>query len=187
MRKALFILGELNDTDVEWMINYGRRKRLPVGSVLIREGGSTDALFILLDGTVAISIKTVGNGAGERVLYQRSTGEIMGEVSFVDARPPTATVKAQDEVLVLAIPREILQAKLLVDAGFASRFYRAVALTLSYRLREVMDQLAAGQDTAGNKASVSDEDELDLEVMDKVYLAGQRFERILKRLSGEGA
>jgi len=57
MKTALYILSELSDTDVEWMITHGRRERLAAGTVLIQEGNPIEALYILLDGQLAVSVQ----------------------------------------------------------------------------------------------------------------------------------
>jgi len=43
MRKALFILGQLSDVDVEWIAHNGERRRLSDGEVIVREGVPLDA------------------------------------------------------------------------------------------------------------------------------------------------
>ena len=48
MRKVLFLFGQLNDDDVEWMLTAGARRFVPAGGVLIEQGVPVDAVFILL-------------------------------------------------------------------------------------------------------------------------------------------
>jgi len=62
------------------------------------------------------------------------------EMSFVDARPSAATVTAVAPSLLLSIPHEQLAIKLEGDEGFAARFYRAIAMFLSSRLRTAVVQ-----------------------------------------------
>src|SRR5437588_10126451 len=50
MRKVPYILTRLSDEDVDWMATAGKRKRLPAGTVLIREGKPIEALTFVLDG-----------------------------------------------------------------------------------------------------------------------------------------
>jgi CRP/FNR family transcriptional regulator, cyclic AMP receptor protein len=169
MRKVLFILGELSDKDVDWMMAAGKRERIPPGAALIQEGKPVEALYIVLEGLLRVSVES----AGSRELARLGSGEIIGEMSFVDARPPSATVKALENSMVLSISRSQLAAKLEREADFAARFYRALAIFLSSRLRE-MDQ-------AQSAAGQYDPDELDPNVLDTVHLAGARFERMLKR------
>ena len=85
MRKALYVMGILNDEDVEWLASRGRRLGVQKGEVLIREGQPVDALFILLDGSLDVS-------AGDQQVATLLSGEIVGEISFADSslppRPP---------------------------------------------------------------------------------------------------
>ena len=174
MRKVLYILGQLSDVDVAWLARAGTRKRHPIGTVLIRYGVALDSLFIILDG--AISIRT--NRGFE--LASVGAGEVLGEMSFVDSRPPSASAVVTSDAYVLAIEKTVIQSKLEADTGFASRFYRAVAIFMSERMRDQVGRMGYG-DAPEDPA---DEDELDANVLDNVHLAGARFERLLTALMG---
>ena len=178
MQKVLYILGQLSDDDIEWMIANGKRRQAQLGTVLIHEGKPIDALYIVLDGISSVS-------AGTRVrneIAQLGAGEIVGEMSFVDARPPSATVAALQDSVVLSIDRSRLSAKLEQDTGFATRFYRAVAVFLSHRLRNTESRLLGYGTVQELDEDIEYEDELDLSVLDNLHLAGARFDRMLKRL-----
>jgi bacteriocin-type transport-associated protein len=176
MRKALFFLGILNDEDLEWMIATGRREDIPVHTVLIQEGKPIEAVYIVLDGAFVVSV--AGKGMG-RLL----SGEVVGEVSFVDSRPPSATVQADENSRVLVLPRSLLAHKLEQDTAFAARFYRSLAVFLADRLRSTTSQLGYGQNEPLS-ADAEYEDELDPAVLDNVSLAGARFDWMLRRLQG---
>jgi len=176
VKKVLYILGEMNDDDVEWVLVNSNNIRLSPDSVLIEQGKPIDALYILLDGVLTV----VTDANPTEPIATLNPGEIVGEISFVDSRPPTATVKAPGNAVVLSIPRAHLVDKLQQDTGFASRFYRALAVFLSHRLRDTDSHLGYG------KVQVSDDEiegELDDSVLDNVYLAGTRFDRMLKRFA----
>jgi len=177
MRKVLFLFGQLNDDDVEWMLTVGTKRFVPAGGVLIEQGVPVDAVFILLEGKLAVRLK--GKKAPERELARLNAGEIVGEMSFVDARPPSATVKALDESTVFSLSKAVLNRKLAVDPGFAARFYRALAIYLSTTVRERHRDLGPGGESDEDE---DDADELDPNVLDGVYLAGERFDRMVKRV-----
>jgi CRP/FNR family transcriptional regulator, cyclic AMP receptor protein len=179
MRKVLFLFGQLNDDDVEWMLTAGARRFVPAGGVLIEQGVPVDALFILLEGTLAVWLRS--RRGPERQLARLSAGEIVGEMSFVDARPPSATVKALEDSTVFALSKAVLNRKLAADSGFAARFYRALAIYLSTTVRERHRDLGTGVGGDG-EAEEEDVDELDPNVLDGVYLAGERFDRMVKRV-----
>ncbi len=76
---------------------------------------------------------------------------------------------------MLDIPRRRLNAKLAEDAGFASRFYRALSMFLAARLRSTNNALAG-------RSSGDTEDEMDFDALDNVSMAGARFDWVQKRL-----
>jgi bacteriocin-type transport-associated protein len=179
MRKVLFILSELADADLDWMVENGTRQTVPGGTVLIREGQPIDVLYVLLDGHLSVTLAALG---GKEVATLRS-GEILGELSFLDARPPSASVIARDEVTVLSFPRALLSAQFERDTAFAARFYRALGIFLSSRLRKTQKRLGYGGEEILDE-DVEHEDELDPDLLDHVALAGARFDWMLKRLRG---
>jgi CRP/FNR family cyclic AMP-dependent transcriptional regulator len=180
MRKVLFLFGQLNDDDVEWMLKAGAKRFVPAGSVLIEQGVPVDSVFILLEGRLTVWLRP--RRGSERELARLGAGEIVGEMSFVDARPPSATVKALEDSTVFAISKPALNAKLSTDAGFAARFYRALAIYLSTTVRERHRALGgSGTGEAPEEDQEDDTNELDPNVLDGVYLAGERFDRMVKR------
>src|SRR5215470_1319945 len=76
MRKALFILGQLNDDDVEWLAHNGERRRLGAGEVIVREGEPLNALFITLNGRLVV---TLSDG---KEVARLGVGEVVGEIAF---------------------------------------------------------------------------------------------------------
>jgi bacteriocin-type transport-associated protein len=177
MRKVLFILSELSDADVDWMVQNGTKETYSRDAVLIREGTSVGVLYILLDGQLSVTLAALG---GKEIAVLRS-GEILGELSFLDSRPPSATVTAVGEVTVLSVPRKLLLLKLQQDASFAARFYRALGVFLASRLRKTQQQLGYGR-ARDLDEEAAHEDELDPQLLQQVALAGARFDWMLKRL-----
>ena len=172
MRKALFLLGILEDGDLDWMIAAGAKREVASGSTLIAEGHAVEDVFVLLDGVLAV--RTARGGAGD--IAQLHAGEIVGEMSFVDARPPSASVVALAPAVVLAIPRAALARKLLDDIPFAARFYRSLAVFLSDRLRSTVGRLGYG------RADDEEEEEMAPDTLDNLALAGARFDWLQRRL-----
>jgi len=119
MRKALLVLGILNDSYLDWMIASGVRREIATGDVLIHEGKPVDSVFLVLDGALSVTSRAMGNREVARLL----SGEIVGEMSFIDSRPPSATERAIERSSVLVLARASLQAKLDTDSPFAARFY----------------------------------------------------------------
>ena len=169
MRQILVLLGELTDEDVDWLTVAGSRETYTPGHVLIEEGKQPDSLFILIDGEVRISISR----PTPRDVAVCGPGEFLGELSFLESRPASATVRALSPLIVLRIRRAAMLARLASDRGFAARFYRALAVFLARRLR---------QRTGSGSA---EEDELSPELLDRISMAGKRADWIRSRLLGQ--
>lgn len=173
MRKAMYLMGSLEDSDIEWLAANGAALRLTPNQVLVREGQPIDSLFVVLDGHLAVT-------SGAARVATLMAGEVVGEISFVDSRPPLATVAAMDNARVLAVRRDVLQAKLASDPRFAVNFYRALAIFLSDRLRATTARLGYGrpeQDAVPESAA-----ELGDDLMETVSLGTQRFDNLLRRV-----
>jgi|SRR5579871_186238 len=182
MRKALLFLGILNDADIEWLIATGAKQHLNPGEVLIQEGRPATSVFLVLEGLLSVVTEAAGN---QEIATLRS-GEIVGEMSFVDSRPPSATVRAAEPSSLLVIPKSSLEQRLSQDAPFAARFYRAIAVFLSDRLRSTVGLLGYGSaQITGEQANGADE--IDPAVLDNVSLAGSRFDFLQRRLRALGS
>ncbi len=175
MKKVLYILGQLSDSDVDWIARNGQRVKHGRGDELIRQGVASAHLYFILDGEVAILT------AKGFELARIGSGEILGEMSLVDSRPPSASAVVMEQAYVLALEKSVLGHKLDSDTGFAARFYRAIAIFLSERMRSTVSRMGYGDDTPEEGVK---EDELDIRVLDNVHLAGARFERLLQKLMG---
>ena len=161
MRKALFILGELKDPDILWLARNGVQRSLAAGQTLITEGRAVSDLFFVIEGSFAVTI------AGRGQIATLASGDVIGEMSFVETRLPSASVAAIEAGRVLAVPRGTILAAFADDTAFAARFYKALAIFLSDRLR-----------------GTGNDGELDEGILDTIHQAGDRFVRLLGLLEG---
>jgi len=179
MRKVLYILGELEDSDLQWIVDAGSLRSLGADEVMIREGGGElDSLFIVVEGELIVS--TAGNE-----LARLSIGEVVGEMSLLDSRPPNATVTAGKPTLVYEISRAALHKKLGDDQGFGKRFYRALCIFLANRLGRT--DLLVGATAARTPTQENVSAELSPDVLENMTIAGARFDWFLQRVRGSVA
>jgi bacteriocin-type transport-associated protein len=206
LREILFVFAELHDSDIGWMISVGEAIGVPLGEILIHSNRPVECLYILLDGKMSASMSGGSTNSltrafslledlmvpgaiaesPEQEFARFSRGDIMGETPFVEVNPPAITVKAITDSIVLAIPRWQLSAKLLQDEGFASRFYRVLAILFADKQQGLISRLGYGRLTYSSGQSLDDsqiyEAELDSNFLSQVTLAGTRFDWMLKQL-----
>ncbi|MBE9013492.1 cyclic nucleotide-binding domain-containing protein [Pseudanabaenaceae cyanobacterium LEGE 13415] len=201
IREVLFIFAGLSDSDIGWMIAAGKAARVPAGTVLIHGGRPVEALHILLDGKMAASVSEDVNNplvrafsnlenteAPERELAQLSRGDIVGETPFIEASPPAVSIRAIEDSIVLTIPRWRLSAKLLSDVGFASRFYRVLAILMTEKQQAIINSMGYGRLSYSSGRSLDEtltyDEELSSGFLAQVTLAGTRFDWMLKQIRG---
>ena len=197
------LFGELSDSDVDWLIENSQVEVIAPDSVLIQAGRPSECLYVILRGKLSVfaSEDTDNPLAGVFTILEDSDqsdsspateigssmlGEIIGETALIDARLPIYTFKAVENSQVLAIKKQQLTIKLQQNPGMGARFYRVIAMLLSARLQGLINRLGYGRSSyrVGQRLS-SDfeyEDEIDLNVMDNIFLGGARFDWMLKRL-----
>ena len=171
MRKALYVLGELEDSDLQWLLDAGRSRQVRSGEAIIHEGKRLDDLFIVLSGELSVR---VGPDGGKEVA-RLGPGEMVGDMSLLDSRPPNATVAALQDTRLFTIAQSALRSKLDKDSAFAARFYRAICIFLANRLNRATTMIGTGR-TPNLDESVQEEDEISPDALDKVGLAGARFD-----------
>ncbi len=171
MKRVLFLLGHLNDMDIEWMINNGHREAIKTGDILIHRNEEIENLYIILSGR--LSIRDGIANITEIALI--GTGEILGEMSFLESRPPSVSVTATDPCEIFVISKELIKSRMQQDIQFQANFYYALALFLSDRLRKTTNQLGYG--------TLEDLDAIDNNVLAGISQAGARFGQILKKFS----
>jgi bacteriocin-type transport-associated protein len=182
---AWLVFGEFHDRDVEWLMAMGELQQVGQGDVLVQAGSAIDSLFLLLDGSLLMlwtgkkvnplerAFATIeGQESIGQEVAQLGQGALFGESPFLDGRLGRVTIQAMTAAVVLAIPRRLLLAKLQQDLGFAGRFYRVLCVVMGHRLHGVYGRLGYGRRVYLD----GDENELEMETIDRMGLAGRRFE-----------
>ncbi len=194
VKEALFVFGELHDSDIDWMISAGQVKKLAAEKFLLHIGRPVDALYTVLDGQLAIAttdhpcdpLANCSDGLEEHSAAHRfktiaylSRGGLPGIVSLLDSQPMPVRLQAVRESLLLAISKQQVTVKLQQDLGFAARFYRVMATQLANLLAVVT---AVGDMTDSRALTVELEDELDLEELQRASQGATKFDWMLKHL-----
>ncbi|MEJ2246331.1 MAG: cyclic nucleotide-binding domain-containing protein [Acidobacteriota bacterium] len=131
MQDGLALVSELNEEDVSWIMETGHEQQALANTVIISEGSRPESIFLLLSGLAGIHIFSISDSR----LASLGPGEILGEISFLEDIPASATVIAVENSLLLALPRSALETRIANDSAFAARLYKSFALISSKRLR----------------------------------------------------
>lgn len=119
------------------------RRQFKAGEAIVQLGRRTHGLYVLLKGTASVQF---GQEEGSRLI---GSGEVCGEISFLDELPATANVVAKEDVEAFYLDRQTLQSLFELFPHLGSRFYRSLAAILSRRLRGLIGEPAPKPKTAG--------------------------------------
>ena len=129
MSKGMLTMTEQNGEDFE-------RLTFPQGAVLLREGETAEAVYVVVSGAVEIRAGRVGPGA--RNLAVRRAGDVIGELSALDGEPHMASAVALEETVVNAMSVAEFHRRM----ESMDTVMRGVMRMLARRLRETSDRLA---------------------------------------------
>ena len=80
------------------------KRRFRRGEVVVEQGRKSDALFILLNGRARV---TTADGKGREVILSvLGAGSYVGEMSLIDGKPHSATVRTEVQTDMLMLGRE---------------------------------------------------------------------------------
>jgi CRP-like cAMP-binding protein len=118
-------------TPNDWVLILDKAKSLNFkkDETLIQQGKQPETVFVVMDGRAKIR-----NGFG-LTIARISPGEICGEMAFLENTYASASVVAEEAMVVYGIDWPILQGLFELYPHLASRFYRSLAVSLSRRLR----------------------------------------------------
>lgn len=129
-RLERYVFGRAN----RLLARYGRS--FSPGEVIIREGDDAQTAYFLYAGRVDLYKCLDGQ---DKHLGQLEEGELFGEMAYLLGEKRTATVKAQGEVTVLALPPQMLEELMRYSAPLSRR----IIATLCQRLLR-MNQAVGG-------------------------------------------
>ncbi len=109
------------------------------GDIIVEEGAESRVMYVVQSGNVKVVKKS---GDSEVVLAVLNEGDMFGEMSLLDAKPRSATVKALGDARVLAIDHEMFLKRVRVDPALALRVLRQ----MGHRIRTLDTKLSTGLD-----------------------------------------
>ena len=108
--------------------------KLLAGDFLLHEGEESTEMYYVQSGTLAVLKR---KGDLQQQIGTIISGELVGEMSFLDKSPRCASVKAMSETTVLIIPNEALDSTL----NSLPKWFTALLHTLLGRLRKANSRI----------------------------------------------
>ncbi|MCH8502936.1 MAG: cyclic nucleotide-binding domain-containing protein [Ectothiorhodospiraceae bacterium] len=148
MKQGIALLEQLTDADAEWLLAAAAEEGVSQGQTLIEANKPLDRLYLIVQGLFGVFADDV-----DAQLATLGPGDLVGEMSYLAAGPPTERVRALENSTTFVIPHAALQEKTDQDPGFAARLHRAFARLLAERLKAAnrRSHVASGADVASRE------------------------------------
>ena len=112
MRKVLHILGDFNDEDIEWIIDIGLKKTIHPQELIIEANHKLHEIYFVLEGKIDIELPS-------GVLFAKiKSGEILGEMSFIENELPIVNAKAIERTHVISIAHDSITERFKITPDF---------------------------------------------------------------------
>ena len=98
------------------------------GQVMFNAGDTADAAYVVIEGTVEISVPTP---SGPIIINTMTKNEILGEIAIVGEVPRTATAKAVTKLETLKISKELFMKIIRENPDAAVELIRILAARLA--------------------------------------------------------
>jgi CRP/FNR family cyclic AMP-dependent transcriptional regulator len=129
------IFAGLDRERIEAIERSGATAEFRPGELVIEEGRPNDQLFVILRGDLEVFLPKTDERLTKVSIAPVGPGDCIGEYSFIDDKPASASVAATTHVEVFKISRAEIQRILESDADAGRMIYRNLLRLLVKRLR----------------------------------------------------
>src|SRR5881398_2666306 len=145
--KTVPFFDQLSNRQLKTVSDIMFKRTYDIDESIFEEGQPGAALFLILDGKVAIEIRREGSTTRLAVLER---GAFFGEMALLDDSPRSANARALERTRTLALYRNDLNGLMHRHARTACQIYRSLAAMIGDRLRSTKElvQMKISADTA---------------------------------------
>jgi CRP/FNR family transcriptional regulator, cyclic AMP receptor protein len=158
------LLEGADEADLVELARVMRRRTVPEGEILWRQGDTAREVVFIVDGDVSASLHVPGDRTVE--IGRAGPGEVVGEIGLLDGEGHTMSVRVTESATLLALGRPDFAALLAGQQPSAFRLRRRLASLFTARLRNQLRHLvtslggemagAPGEDVAATFAELED-------------------------------
>ena len=126
------LFADFSDRELRQLLRLMRRWDLPQGTVVVSEGGPGGSCFIIVSGSVDVTMRVRSR---QQLLAQLPAGSIFGQVSLISDEARTATCSMSNDGIILELERKPCETFLSAGSHTALKFLAALNQDLISALR----------------------------------------------------
>jgi len=128
------IFSGLSSEQISGVLDSAKEVVFQSGDIIMKEGDEGGELYVIVEGTVHIE-KKVSDDLTINIAHSEKKGMMIGEMSLIDMKPRSATVRADSEVTMIMLERKGLADLFDKDPKILATISLNIARALSVRLR----------------------------------------------------
>jgi len=136
--RASVLFRDFSDGELGPIVPLVGARRLPAGSMLVREGEPARELFLVRSGRVEVSKRAPG-AATDHPLTTLGAGDTIGEVALVERAARSASIRALEPTVVAVLDMDALDAALANEPVLRARMLHNLSVFVGRRLRDVSE------------------------------------------------
>lgn len=139
--KTVPFFNELSNWQLKKVCDIVFERTYETGELIFEQGQPGAAIFLIMDGQVAVEISKEGGVTNLAVLEK---GAFFGEMALLDESPRSASARSVEGTKTLALYRNDLNRLIHSDPATACHIYRALARIVGDRLRSTNEMVQSG-------------------------------------------
>jgi SulP family sulfate permease len=132
------VFKNLSAEQLQLIQRYVRPVSFQKGEIIFREGEAGDGIYFILSGYVSVF-----TGSRDYRLATFADGVFFGEMSILEDKPRSATVRAETDTKLLFMPKKDFQHLTQTEPSLAAHILRRLSRDLSQRLRTTNAEVRA--------------------------------------------
>ena len=139
------LFGGLGPETIAFLRRHVQWAEIGAGEVLMEQGAPGDSAYLSISGRFRVYM--AGEDGTQRAVRELGRGEVIGEMGLLQGRPRSADAIAEEDALVLELPRPAYEKIVSEHPALLSKMLLNLGLLLSSRVRALTDELEAMQGT----------------------------------------
>ncbi|MDM7986342.1 MAG: cyclic nucleotide-binding domain-containing protein [Smithella sp.] len=136
---AIPIFRDLDKNELDVVFNHVFEQNVKKDNVLFVEGMPGESLYIIMSGGIEITKETKNK---EKILLAlMGSGDMVGEMSLIDAEPRSATAVTTEDSVLLVITKRSFNEILRSDSQIAAKILMGLLKVISRRLRIIDNKI----------------------------------------------
>ncbi len=141
--KGTAFFEDFNSWELNIASSFLHERNFKANEPVFEKGQPGAALYFICKGTV--SIEVTSDNLQVNKLAELEVGAFFGELALLDDSPRSATARAINDIVLLALPRSELERMLKERPLIAAPVYRSLAIMTGERLKSTIERIQKEQ------------------------------------------